>query len=207
MAHLTALTSLTLVVLERWCLPLYSWLSETSFSRFVLWNEGSSIDLQEESRYGTSIDYQNVEKHIIKDVTLLLSKIADKSDRLINNRLTWRHAWCGVCLCMLWRLDFSTTKIGTVLVLPKYMVNRLSNVIAQSLWCSIFITLLPGWGRYVAKEECANHICKCYRTNLEKLVSDNQLYKGRHHLSKTPRVRLVSAVRCVLYASNFLQGL
>jgi hypothetical protein len=36
MAHLTALTSLTLVVLERWCLPLYSWLSETSFSRFVL---------------------------------------------------------------------------------------------------------------------------------------------------------------------------
>jgi hypothetical protein len=25
------------------------------------WNEGSSIDLQEESRYGTSIDYQNVE--------------------------------------------------------------------------------------------------------------------------------------------------
>ena len=33
------------------------------------WNEGSSIDLQEESRYGTSIDYQNVEKHIIKDVT------------------------------------------------------------------------------------------------------------------------------------------
>jgi hypothetical protein len=60
------------------------------------WNEGSSIDLQEESRYGTS---------------------------------------------MLWRLDFSKTKIGTVLVLPKYMVNRLSNVIAQSFCCSIFITL------------------------------------------------------------------
>ena len=33
------------------------------------WNEGSSIDLVEESRYGTSIDYQHVEKHIIKDVT------------------------------------------------------------------------------------------------------------------------------------------
>jgi len=57
---------------------------------------------------------------------------------------------------------------------------------------------VPGWGRYVAKEECANHICKCYRTNLEKLVSDNQLYKGRHHLSKTTRVRLVSAVRCAI---------
>jgi hypothetical protein len=33
---------------------------------------------------------------------------------------------------------------------------------------------------------------------LEKLVSDNQLYKGRHHLSKTTRVRLVSAVRCAI---------
>jgi hypothetical protein len=38
----------------------------------------------------------NVEKHIIKDVTLLLSKIADKSDRLINNSTTnlaesWMH--------------------------------------------------------------------------------------------------------------------
>jgi hypothetical protein len=44
----------------------------------------------------------------------------------------------------------------------------------------------------------ANHICKCYRTNLEKLLSDNQLYKGRHHLSKTTRVRLVSAVRCAI---------
>jgi hypothetical protein len=92
-----------------------------------------------------SFDYQNVEKHIIKDVTLLLSKIADKSDRLINNSTTnlaesWMHIR-GVCLCMLWRLDFSTTKIGTVLVLPKYMVNRLSNVIAQSFCCSIFIIL------------------------------------------------------------------
>ena len=52
--------------------------------------------MQEESRYGTSIDYQNVEKHIIKDVTLLLSKIADKSDSLINNSTTnlaerWMH--------------------------------------------------------------------------------------------------------------------
>jgi hypothetical protein len=57
---------------------------------------GTVLDLQEESRYGTSIDYQNVEKHIIKDVTLLLSKIADKSDRLINNSTTnlaesWMH--------------------------------------------------------------------------------------------------------------------
>ena len=55
---------------------------------------------------------------------------------------------------------------------------------------------VPVWGRFVAKEECANHICKCYRSNLEKLVTENPLYKGKHHLSKSTRVRLVSALRC-----------
>lgn len=49
------------------------------------WNEGTSISSQEEARNGTTIDYRNVEQHIIKDVLLLLCKIAEKSDRLINN--------------------------------------------------------------------------------------------------------------------------
>jgi hypothetical protein len=31
------------------------------------------------------VRYRNVEQHIIKDVLLLLCKIAEKSDRLINN--------------------------------------------------------------------------------------------------------------------------
>ncbi|XP_076081060.1 uncharacterized protein LOC143051967 [Mytilus galloprovincialis] len=57
---------------------------------------------------------------------------------------------------------------------------------------------VPGWGRSVKKEECANHVSKCFRSNLEKLVTDNPLYKGRHHLSKTTRVRLVSALRCAI---------
>jgi hypothetical protein len=57
---------------------------------------------------------------------------------------------------------------------------------------------VPGLSRYVTKEECANHICKCYRANLEKLVTDNPLYKGKHHLSKNTRVRLVSALRCAI---------
>ncbi|XP_071148268.1 uncharacterized protein [Mytilus edulis] len=66
---------------------------------------------------------------------------------------------------------------------------------------SVFATIregVPGWGRQVTKEECANHICKCYRSNLEKMVTENPLYKGRHHLSKTTRVRLVSALRCAI---------
>ncbi|CAG2204291.1 unnamed protein product [Mytilus edulis] len=57
---------------------------------------------------------------------------------------------------------------------------------------------VPVWGRYVTKEECANHICKCYRSNLEKLVADNPIYKGRHNLTKNVRIRLVSAVRCAI---------
>lgn len=48
---------------------------------------------------------------------------------------------------------------------------------------------VPNWGRYVVKE-------KCYRSNLEKLVNDSTLYKGKHHLTRTTRVRLVSSLRC-----------
>ena len=57
---------------------------------------------------------------------------------------------------------------------------------------------VPGWGRYVTKEEYAHHICKCYRANLEKLITDNPLYQGKHHLSKNTRVRLASALRCAI---------
>ena len=49
--------------------------------------------------------------------------------------------------------------------------------------------------RYVVKEECANHVTKCLRSNLEKLVTENPLYKGKNHLTKSARVRIVSAVR------------
>ena len=60
------------------------------------WKEGTSISSQEEARNGTTIDYHNVEQHIIKDVLLLLCKIAEKSVRLINNSTTnlaecWMH--------------------------------------------------------------------------------------------------------------------
>ncbi|KAJ8304705.1 hypothetical protein KUTeg_018288 [Tegillarca granosa] len=47
-----------------------------------------------------------------------------------------------------------------------------------------------------AETECVNHICKCLRTNLEKLVDENLHYKGKGKLSKAARVKIVSAVRC-----------
>ena len=49
--------------------------------------------------------------------------------------------------------------------------------------------------RYVIKDECANHVTKCLRSNLEKLVAENPLYKGKIHLTKSARFRIVSAVR------------
>ena len=47
---------------------------------------------------------------------------------------------------------------------------------------SVYSTLVqnvPGWGRYIKKQECANHCCKCYRSGLEKLVQENPSYKGK----------------------------
>ena len=40
------------------------------------------------------------------------------------------------------------------------------------------IQIVPGWGHAIRKVECANHVCKCYRGALEKLVKTNSSYKG-----------------------------
>lgn len=55
---------------------------------------------------------------------------------------------------------------------------------------------IPVWGRAVEKVECANHVCKCLRSNLEPLVDNNPMYIGKTHLTKASRVRLTSTVRC-----------
>lgn len=57
---------------------------------------------------------------------------------------------------------------------------------------------VPIWGKHVSKLECSNHVCKCLRSSLEKLVADNPLYKGAHKLSKSIRMRITSAVRCAI---------
>ncbi|XP_021338853.1 uncharacterized protein LOC110440231 [Mizuhopecten yessoensis] len=66
---------------------------------------------------------------------------------------------------------------------------------------SVFATIqecVPIWGREVSKLECANHICKCLRSSLEKLVVDKPAYKGKGRLTKFMRVRLTTAVRCAI---------
>jgi len=57
---------------------------------------------------------------------------------------------------------------------------------------------VPVWGRHVTKMECANHACKCLRTNLEKLVENKPHFKGRGNLTKQMRIRLVKGVRCAI---------
>lgn len=42
--------------------------------------------------------------------------------------------------------------------------------------------LVTGWVGEFRKEECTKNVCKCYRSNLKKMVNENPLYKGRHHL-------------------------
>ena len=66
---------------------------------------------------------------------------------------------------------------------------------------SVFATLqekVPVWGKDIKKLECANHVCKCVRSNLEKLVLEKPQYKGKGKLTKYNRVRLTTALRCAI---------
>ena len=66
---------------------------------------------------------------------------------------------------------------------------------------SVFSTLVqfvPGWGRYIEKQECANHCCKFYRSSLEKLVQEKPHYKGKGGLTTAMRQRLTTAARCAI---------
>ena len=68
---------------------------------------------------------------------------------------------------------------------------------------SVFPTLIQRvpWGHAIKKLECANHVCKCYRGALEKLVQDNPSYKGRGGLTRM-RGRLVSVACCAIKMHN-----
>lgn len=66
---------------------------------------------------------------------------------------------------------------------------------------SVYPTLLSQvrvWGRDIKKMECANHACKCYRSSLEKLASENPGYRGKGGLTQKMRKRLTSAARCAI---------
>lgn len=60
------------------------------------------------------------------------------------------------------------------------------------------LTKVPIWGRDIKKLECCNHACKCHRSSLEKLVSENPNYRGKGGLTLKMRKRLTSAARCAI---------
>ncbi len=57
---------------------------------------------------------------------------------------------------------------------------------------------VPGWGSKVMKVECANHVVKCYRSRLEKIVQDFPKYKGRGKLTQKAIKRLAMGARCAI---------
>jgi len=54
------------------------------------------------------------------------------------------------------------------------------------------------WGTDIRKLECANHTCKCVRSNLEKLVAEKKHFKGKGKLSGRNIIRLTTALRCAI---------
>ena len=75
------------------------------------------------------------------------------------------------------------------------ILNLWGMVIVQ---CTQHYSEVPVWGHDIKKIECANHACKCYRSSLEKLASENAEYRGKGGLTTKMRKRLTSAARCAI---------
>ena len=63
------------------------------------WDEGLSIDAQEEARGDSQLRPSDLPTDLLRDITLILERVASKSDRLIGNSTTnlaecWMHIRC-----------------------------------------------------------------------------------------------------------------
>ena len=54
------------------------------------------------------------------------------------------------------------------------------------------------YGMFVGKVECANHACKCYRSQLEQLAKDHPEYRGRGGLTKCVIQRITIGARLAI---------
>ena len=63
---------------------------------------------------------------------------------------------------------------------------------------------VPGWGRAIKKLECANHVCKCYRSNLEV---DHPDYSGGSYLIQSLPCLVTLLPLPFLHPSDFLGNL
>ncbi|CAG2230579.1 unnamed protein product [Mytilus edulis] len=65
-------------------------------SQSLLWSEGTSLLAQEESRFSSNLIYTDLDKQMLSDITVLLNRLATKSERLVGNDTTniaesWMH--------------------------------------------------------------------------------------------------------------------
>lgn len=102
--------------------------------------------------------------------------------------------------------DASSSEMETDIILDGFLKAEQTHGVRYTRFVgdgdsSVFPTLrenVPIWGHDIQKVECANHACKCYRSSLEKLVTNNPSYKGKGGLTEKMRKRLTSAARCAI---------
>ena len=66
--------------------------------------------------------------------------------------------------------------------------------------CSVqpaLVCRLP-WGNDIKKLECANHAVKCFRTCMEKLVTEKSTYKGRGKLTEKMQKKLTKSAQSAI---------
>ncbi|KAL4223375.1 hypothetical protein ACF0H5_016845 [Mactra antiquata] len=63
---------------------------------YLMWTERSSLQHQENSRYGNFLQYSDLKSNMLQDISVILDRVASKSSRLIHNTTTnlaecWMH--------------------------------------------------------------------------------------------------------------------
>ena len=99
----------------------------------------------------------------------------------------------GMHLLLGWRWTLSWRASGRQ---SKCMVSD----ICGSLEMVIVPCIQPFWGSVIKKIECANQVCKCYRSSLETLGKDHAEYQGKGGLTQKMR-------KCLISAADQLSGL
>jgi len=71
-------------------------LSAVCTNQIDYWCEGTSLEAQEQSRFDSGIDYYKLDKCLLQDISLLLQRIAAKSERLLGNTTNLAEPWMHI---------------------------------------------------------------------------------------------------------------
>ena len=92
----------------------------------------------------------------------------------------------------------SSQAVESDIVLSGFLEVESTHADGDSSVFAILQQKIPVWGKDIKKLACANHVWKCVRSNLKKLVQEKPQYKGQGKLTKYNRVRLTTALRCAI---------